>query len=109
MKWKSKDGTEIEISQMDNNHLLNCGRLLREAGHLSKREAKEIENIMYDLVHITKYMSTDLELANGKEMNAISLYIGNPIFEEIIGEINKRKLTEYPTRCFEDFSPVEKL
>lgn len=29
MKWKTKSGEEIPISKMDNDHLLNCERLVR--------------------------------------------------------------------------------
>lgn len=37
MKWKTKDGREIEISEMADSHLLNTYKMLRRKGFISPK------------------------------------------------------------------------
>lgn len=95
MKWKSKDGREIEISQMDNIHLLNATRMLRENGHTTDVEYHTVRRTSTEYDPSVCSRNTLSELETIKIMG----FVGNGTFEALVEEISKRGLVEYPTRC----------
>lgn len=90
MKWKMKNGGEIEIKKMTDSNLLNSIRALRRNGYVGVKEHSD------SLVGILSYHPSGDAACDVVDqlINEVSSEIPIKGMDELLREMKKRKLEE---------------
>lgn len=91
--WTTKDGREIPIKDMDDQHLLNAARMIyRNADACLQDSIEEGEKILPTLSGEQAQYAVEDELLRLQQMTGEEFIKEYPLYQWLLEEIEKRKL-----------------